>query len=68
MMKEKLPGAIKIITLCLLTCLCNLPARSQELIVMKSPKYLKANDTIIVFAPEGKKPHATVILLHGWGG
>jgi poly(3-hydroxybutyrate) depolymerase len=35
---------------------------------MKSPKYLKANDTIIVFSPVEKKPHATVIMLHGWGG
>ncbi|MDD2241995.1 MAG: alpha/beta hydrolase-fold protein, partial [Bacteroidales bacterium] len=68
MMKEKLSRVIKIVTLCLLTCLCNLPARSQELIVMKSPKYLKANDSIFIFTPEGKKPHATVILLHGWGG
>ena len=68
MIKEKLSRVIKIVTLCLLTCLCNLPARSQELIVMKSPKYLKANDSIFIFTPEGKKPHATVILLHGWGG
>lgn len=43
-------------------------AGAQELIVMESPQYLKCNDSVLVFTPADKAPHATLILLHGWSG
>jgi S-formylglutathione hydrolase FrmB len=43
---------------------------AQEQIVLSSP-YLKTNDTILVFTPQGYQPdksYPTLFLLHGWSG